>query len=710
MKMQSLWLRKALCVSVVAVGLVWSIVPPAHAATIPVGCSVSELITAINTANATPEADTLELSTGCLYALTAVNNTGETYGPNGLPVVVGDLTLNGNGATLTRAEGAPRLRFFQIPNAASLTLNDLLLKNGQLEPTSEETSAYPGGAIYNLGTLAVTDGVLQNNWAHEAGGGIYNNGGSVTIIHSTFSNNGENWAVIATVYGGAVYSQNGTLAVSDSEFRNNLASYDGGAIYNLGTLSVANSLFLANTTTLQQGTGGGAIYSAGEVVVNATMFDGNNTMLYGGALYVGSTGTVSNSTFVRNSAYGSKGSGGGGAIFGGADVSNSTFANNFVGLHANGAAIGAGGTVVNSTFASNLFEGDWPFHAGITGAVLKNSIVYDTACNGITDGGGNLYWPKTNSACSGKAGNPRLGLLRDNGGPTQTMALGVDSPALDVAVDANCPTSDQRGVSRPQGSRCDIGAFELALTTVDETAPSVTFGHWRIMTLGGSTMRVSNRQEDTITFTFKGRSVQWQTWRGPAFGMANVVIDGQDKGTFDLYAPYPVLLPERTFKFSDLGKGKHKLTIRVLGKKNVEATDTNVALDKFVVRDKTTLPTALKIAFNHWKGGKNAMAIGGTYRASADANARAEFTFSGPGVQWMTATGPAYGKAIVYIDGTQRGGVWDLYAHTQTRGVAIPFGGLSEGQHTFVLVVLGKKNVASNANTVVVDAFRGPFQ
>jgi hypothetical protein len=51
--------------------------------------------------------------------------------------------------------------------------------------------------------------------------------------------------------------------------------------------------------------------------------------------------------------------------------------------------------------------------------------------------------------------------LQDNGGPTKTIALQLGSPAIDAAVAANCPATDQRGIARPQGPGCDIGAFEL---------------------------------------------------------------------------------------------------------------------------------------------------------------------------------------------------------------------------------------------------------
>jgi len=48
----------------------------------------------------------------------------------------------------------------------------------------------------------------------------------------------------------------------------------------------------------------------------------------------------------------------------------------------------------------------------------------------------------------------------DNGGSTQTMALLPGSPAIDAGNNANCPVADQRGVTRPQGDGCDIGAYE----------------------------------------------------------------------------------------------------------------------------------------------------------------------------------------------------------------------------------------------------------
>ena len=69
--------------------------------------------------------------------------------------------------------------------------------------------------------------------------------------------------------------------------------------------------------------------------------------------------------------------------------------------------------------------------------------------------------------------NPNLGPLATNGGPTQTHALLNGSPALDAGgTSANgCPATDQRGVARPQGAACDIGAYEFRPDPLPGTQP-----------------------------------------------------------------------------------------------------------------------------------------------------------------------------------------------------------------------------------------------
>src|SRR5262249_35448785 len=98
-------------------------------------------------------------------------------------------------------------------------------------------------------------------------------------------------------------------------------------------------------------------------------------------------------------------------------------------------------------------------------------------CHSIQGIGINLNNLVEDATCGGTLNSvdPNLGALADNGGPTQTLALLANSPAIDAGADticANSPVSglDQRGTTRPNGGHCDVGAYEY----VDTTAPSVT--------------------------------------------------------------------------------------------------------------------------------------------------------------------------------------------------------------------------------------------
>src|SRR5436853_92651 len=87
--------------------------------------------------------------------------------------------------------------------------------------------------------------------------------------------------------------------------------------------------------------------------------------------------------------------------------------------------------------------------------------------------GGGVYvlgkFSMTNSTVTGNSAESSIlapvvqggGGLQNNGGETDTLALRPGSPAIDAGTNDGCPGTDQRGVARPQGSSCDIGAFEL---------------------------------------------------------------------------------------------------------------------------------------------------------------------------------------------------------------------------------------------------------
>jgi CSLREA domain-containing protein len=185
---------------------------------------------------------------------------------------------------------------------------------------------------------------------------------------------------------------------------------------------------------------------------NLTVADGTLASGSGGAIINIGTVMVLNSTFSGNSA-----SLGGGAIdnIGTLEVTNSTFSGNSSATNGGGISNGDGDT------------------ATLSNTIMANSPSGGNCAGTITDGGGNLEWPDASCGFATPSADPNLGPLQDNGGPTQTHALLAGSAAIDAAVSCPPPTTDQRGVSRPQGSACDIGAYEVEVL-VDTTPPTVT--------------------------------------------------------------------------------------------------------------------------------------------------------------------------------------------------------------------------------------------
>lgn len=211
---------------------------------------------------------------------------------------------------------------------------------------------------------------------------------------------------------------------------------------------------------------GGGINSEGTLTVTNSTLSKNHASSGGGIVNGGPMLTVFNSTFYSNT---SNEHGGGVDSFGGLNVINSTFISN--------SAVGAGGairsssafTLTNSTVTGNSANiyGGLSSNAAVT---LRNTIVAgnsggDCIVSSVTADAYNLDSDGScGDATTRTLGQINLQPLGNNGGKTRTMALGAGSAALNAGNNAVCPSTDQRGVARPQAGACDAGAFELEMS------------------------------------------------------------------------------------------------------------------------------------------------------------------------------------------------------------------------------------------------------
>jgi hypothetical protein len=243
--------------------------------------------------------------------------------------------------------------------------------------------------------------------------------------------------------------------LEDSVVTDNVASA-GGAIYNMGTLTVTNCTISRNFADgidkPGQGCGsGGGIMHLREglvTIMNSTISDNQGTGKGGGIkTSCAAPMTLINSTVSGNST---TGNGGGIYVMGTTNLIHCTISGNVAGTGGGGGGVYIRGTLdlTNTLIAGNVTGldcviGSGDRNHGSVGANI-NSLIADGSCD------------------PAHSGDPRLDALAANGGDTLTHALLPDSPAVDAVPPGECPVaSDQRGMPRPQGVACDIGAFEL---------------------------------------------------------------------------------------------------------------------------------------------------------------------------------------------------------------------------------------------------------
>lgn len=387
-------------------------------------CTLREAIDNVNADTDTSGGD-CTVANGIAFSVSGQITLGST-----LPAVTTAMSIDGSGQNIT-VDGANLYQVMSVSSTGNLILSNLTVADGSNISGS-------GGGIANEGKLTVSGCTMSNNQAPSGlGGAIFNDSLAILIVEST------------------------TLSGNSS------ASGSGGAIYSLGKITVRKSLLLNNSANA-----GGGIFNQGPAKGAVTK---PSTVTNGAigipAIPISGIANITNNTFAGNSAVT-----GGGAILntqGQLESMFNTFWNN---------SSTANGGAINDTVGSTTVFADIFASSGAAGNCFGNIEGFGIDGDNISDDNTCDFGTLTgaNGATLGDNVNPLLDPagLQDNGGPTKTIALQPNSPAIDSVPLADCLNTDQRGNARPDREdignnifpACDVGAFELTEVPATATA------------------------------------------------------------------------------------------------------------------------------------------------------------------------------------------------------------------------------------------------
>ena len=362
------------------------------------------------------------------------NNSGQ-----GGAVYVNSGTATFSGDTFTANTTISNGGAVYLNSGTATFTNDIFTDNTS---TSSFTPLGEGGALFvsSLTTTVTSTGdTFSGNTATNSGGAIYNEG-TLTLTDDTFDNSSGSGN--SAKNGGAIYSFTGTLKVVDSTFSTNKATSSGGAVYqDHGTATLTGDTFSANTAS-----DGAAIYvlwSNAVLTADDSTFTGNTASFFGGAIF-NSNGSLSFAcdTITKNSAPF------GGGILGHSDGNIKVFDTILDGNTATttGADVYNQGTFTSS--GGNLYGGKTGTET--VGVTWKTSPTAGALYPDVKD----------------TADNPDLDSLANNGGYTETMAPLPGSLALGNGNPVTTLTTDQRGFARVVNGQIDIGALQTRTWTV----------------------------------------------------------------------------------------------------------------------------------------------------------------------------------------------------------------------------------------------------
>lgn len=421
-----------------------------------------------------------------MFDSVVAENSAELYGAGvygtGATVVISQTQLLSN--TLSHTTNS--LGGGMVSLSGNLTLH---------KTTFTGNRAYRGAGLYLKESLVdMTHSTFRHNQFQTAmyGAGLYNDSGLVTIAQTSFISNGVQ---VVNSRGGAIFnSGQGYISMTHSTIVDN-RSYTGGGVYNYaGTLYMQDVLVQGN-----QAMSAGGIFSIGYMELSYSQILSNTAQSIGGGIKTGRD-TVTDSTIIHHTtiAYNRVEGDGGGLSHDNdtvyscqslpdIEIHNSTFSHNYAGGMGGGLSVSRGGPKLShltitqneaQSGGSGLYSSNGQnICTRVTHSLIAGNVQDDVRAGnsqqrfvslgyniiGVVTGQVELTQEFNAVGDQTAVSNPGLLPLANNGGPTLTHALTADSPALDTGG-AICLATDQRGVARPQGSACDIGAVEKQQT------------------------------------------------------------------------------------------------------------------------------------------------------------------------------------------------------------------------------------------------------
>ena len=365
-----------------------------------------------------------------------------------------DVTVAGSGMKTLAIDGAGADRVFVHYGYGTLDLQDLTVRNGSAVVTGYHVTG--GACVISNGYVRLDHAKVSGCLA--AGEGAYGGGVTargVSLYNSTLVGNvalGSHPNTFTAAYGGGAMAYRGQAYLYASTITGNRATH---------TLSDTHGSYC---------TGGGIFSDLGGYAYRSTL-SGNYSFGTGGGLATHGPFDIVDSTLADNTARFKSGGGVFARAFYPMQIANSTIAANLSGRPGAGiyfVGIANALTLQSSIVAKNFAAGAADDIATMGTFTIggSNNLVATVAAN-VTLPGGTLQ------------SDPRLWPLADNGGPTQTMALQVGSPAVDAGGNPLNLASDQRGAgfARVLGAAPDIGAFEGTLAP-DPVLPVPALSGW----------------------------------------------------------------------------------------------------------------------------------------------------------------------------------------------------------------------------------------